>query len=315
MDVPARVVHPLLILAVVLAGVLGYLAGSHHGSSGAARGDLGGKARLASSSGLLLEYPLGWEQAPAAQTIPGLPLGSSIMLRPQGSSSTGLVSGLLPAGEAAPLPAVFLTHLQQAPHAEIVDLVSTQAYRFSNLKLPGYASALDVYVIPNGSGAPRAMACFATASLTPAEQQCERIVSSVTLAGVSAPALAPEPSYAGSLTSVLAALQSARTGARAQMSHSSSAGAVAGPASALSARYAAAAKAVGNLEAPAVASSAQTRLVAALRRASAAYSSLAEAARTESLGEYDSDRGQVSSAESGVDTALETFTLLGYGAS
>lgn len=315
MDAPARAVHPLILLGLVLVAVCGYLAGSRHVTSTPAREDLGGRARLVSSAGLLLEYPVEWEQAAHPATIPGLSLTGGIGLVPRGSSGAGLLVGQLPAGEPSPLPAAFLAQLGATPRTEVVNLLSAQAYRYAGLQVHGGPGSLDLYVVPSASGgAPRALACYAPQRLAAAAQQCERIVSSLSLVGSAPPSITPEPGYAARLAPLISSLDAARVRERAQMSASSSAAAVAAPARALAGGFGAASSAVSALEAPAAAAAAQAALARALGAAGSAYSRLATAATTESLGEYDSARQQVSEAETGVDEALRSFTLLGYGA-
>ncbi len=313
MDVPGRVIHPLLVLALVLVAVLGYVLGSHRGANtSTAREDLGGRARLASGSGLLLEYPLGWQTA-APPSIPGLTLEHTLALSPHGTSGAGLLSGVLPRSEASPLPAAFLARLRGTPRAEVVDLVSAQAYRYSQLDLPGYAGTFDLYAIPATTGPPRLLACYAPTASTSIGQQCERIVSGVTLVGAAPPSITPEPAYAAHLAALVTALDRERLHARAEMSHGGSAAAVAGPAGSLAKRFSSAATAVSALEAPQAAQAAQAALASALRHAGQVYASLGEAASTESLGNYDVARGEVGTAEAGVSRALESFALLGYG--
>ena len=153
MDAPARVVHPLIAIALVLAAICGYMLGSHRVSAGGGESAALGPSRVATTAGLLLEYPTGWEQASSSESIPGLALKEAVTLRPRGSTDSGLLGGMLPGGEAGPLPAAFLSRLSGTPHAEVVSLVSTQAYRYSNLSLPGYARVFDLYVIPaTGTG-------------------------------------------------------------------------------------------------------------------------------------------------------------------
>src|SRR5271167_2194863 len=130
MDSPGRVVHPLLVIALVLVAVAGYLAGSRHSTAHAAGEDPPSQARVLSSSGLLLEYPVDWQRAAAPTSIPGLTLTGPVTLAPQGATAAGMLSGQLPAGEPGPLPASFLAQLHGLPHVEVVDLVSTQAYRY-----------------------------------------------------------------------------------------------------------------------------------------------------------------------------------------
>jgi hypothetical protein len=314
MQLSLRALNPLLIPALLAVAVCGYLVGSHRVSAPAEPVQFASKARLVSNSGLLLEYPIGWEQAKVSASIPGLPVSHAVTLHPRGSAQAGLLSGLLPAGEASPLPAAFLDRLKATPRTEVVGLVTTQAYRYSRLELPGYPGTFDLYVIPNAGAAPRVIACYAPRELTPTGQECEQVVEGVTLIGPAAPSLTPEPAYAASLASAIAALDRARVSTRAQMSRSALPSRLGSLAAPLGSRFAAAASSLAALEPPPGAVSAQGALVEVLQRAGRAYSALAEAARAESLAGYDAARTEVASAETGVDRALRSYSLLGYGA-
>jgi hypothetical protein len=313
MDAPARVVHPLLVLALILVAVAGYLAGNHRVSTSAVATPPGATRSL-SSSGLLLEYPISWQRAAKATTIPGLALTRPVMLTPQGSSGTGLLTGQLPPGQAGPLPASFVARLHRLPHVEVVDLVSTQAYRYSAIQLPGLGSGLDLYVIPQAGGAASVMACVARERLTPVSEECERIVSGVALTGAPTTTLTPEPVYAKALAAVITSVQAERSGARKQMGTSSSVAEVGNAAAGLASRLSAAAGSLAALQAPQLVAPAAATLADALRRSAQAYSALAAAARSEVLSEYEAARSAVSGAESRVDAALANFALLGYGA-
>jgi hypothetical protein len=312
-DAPGRVVHPLLLAALALVAVCGYLAGHHRVSASNAQQDPSSLSRVISGSGLLIEYPVEWERSRAPASIPGLAVGSPVTIVPRGTASTGLLSGELPAGEAGPLPAAFLARLQGVPRAEVVELVSTQAYRYSDLEIPGYHRYFDLYLIPAAGGAERLMACFAPERLTPASQQCERIVAGVALTGPASSTLTPEPSYAKALSGVIAGLDRERAKARKAMSHSDSAAEVGSESATLATSFTAVSSRLATLEPPQVAAAEQTELSQALRHAGDAYSELSVAARAESVGAYDSARTQVSTAETAVDVALENFALLGYG--
>jgi hypothetical protein len=313
-DAPGRVVHPLLVAALVLVAVCGYLAGHHHNSARAAQQDPPSLSRVVSGSGLLIEYPVEWERSKSAASIPGLSITGAVTIVPRGTAGTGLLSGELPAGEAGPLPSTFLAGLHGVPHAEVVELVSTQAYRYSALEIPGYRRYFDLYLIPAAGGAERLMACFAPERLTPASQQCERIVAGVTLTGAASSTLTPEPAYATALSGVIAGLDRERAKARAAMSRSDSAAQVGAESASLATRFATASSALAAVEAPQVAAAEQAELSLALRHAGDAYSELSVAARAESVSAYDSARTQVATAETAVDSALENFALLGYGA-
>jgi hypothetical protein len=313
MDAPARVVHPLLVLALVLVAVCGYLAGSHRVSTAAAPQVSSSPVGSVTSSGLLLEYPLAWEQSHVAPSIPGLTVTHPVTLAPRGTTGTGLLSGLLPAGEPSPLPNAFLARLHGTPHAEVVALVSTQAFRYSRLQPDGYDGTLDVYVVPNGGEAPRIMACYAPRPLTPASQQCEQVVASVTPVGSTPSSLTPEPTYAAKLSILVSTLDQQRMQVRKKISGGSSAAAVTAPATSLAGRLSAASGQVSALEAPPSLALAQAALARALGQAGDAYNALAAASREESLAAYQSARAAVATAEKAVDAALEYYALLGYG--
>jgi hypothetical protein len=311
MDAPARAVHPLIVLALLAAAVFGYLAGTHRVSSSSGQA-ASGPAQVATGAGLLLEYPVSWQRASATKAIPGLELTQAITLSPRGEPSSGLLSGMLPAGAPAPLPASFLALLHRTPHAEVVSLVSAQAYRYSDISLPGYAGVFDLYAIPSSAGT-RVIACFAPKHATAAGEACERIVANVTLTGTAPLTLTPSATYAGALAPAVSALDAARLAARRALGESASASSVVTPARSLAARYEDTAGAVSKLEAPAPAAVAQVELSQSLSAASKAYLDLAVAAESEGVSAYDAARTRVSSAESNVDRALESLVLVGYG--
>ncbi len=311
MEVSSRAVHPLLIPALLVAAILGYLLGHHHSSS--APSSASNLIRLSTSAGAL-EYPSSWKQRSMPVGIPGLGLSQASTLTAR-EGSEGLTSGLLAGDEPAPLPVALLDLLDAKPHAEVVDLITTQAYRYVGLRPKGYGGILDVYVIPQATGPARVLVCWSLAPRDMPSGECERIVSGVTLIGSSAPTLGPEPAYARRLDAVISTLESARGRDRAGMSSSDSPGEVGRLAAELGGRFTAAAQAVTNLEAPAPAVGAQAELAGALRKAARAYGALAQAASVESLSGYEAARSTVGTAEAAVDAALESYSLLGYAAS
>ncbi len=314
MDSPGRVVHPLLVVALLMVAIGGYLLGSHHGSATASSEEPPSTTRTLSSSGLLLEYPASWRALSTPRTIPGLTLTRPVTLVPAGTTAAGLIAGALPAGEAGPLPAGFLARLHGLPHVEVVNLVSTQAYRYSHIGLAGLGKAFDLYVIPATGAGARVMACFAPERLTPASQQCERIVSGVALTGPPPATLTPEPIYAKQLSSVLGALDAERARARKEMGSTDSASKVATAASTLASNLSSASQSLAALQAPQLVAPAGAALADSLRQAGEAYGALADAARAESLSGYDAARSAVAAAETRVDAALANIALLGYGA-
>lgn len=300
-----------LLLAVA---VVGYLAGLHRVSSSGGQSPAAGM-RVASGVNVLLEYPAGWERAPASSARgPALQLGShSLSLVPRGhSSSAGLLSGVLALDGASPLPSRLLASQHGVPHTEVVNLDAVQAFRYRQLIVPGYTGTVELYVVPTPNDGATALACYASPDLQSELAKCEQIVASLTLVGQSTSDLTPDGAYASRLSGLLKTLEAERRSLRLRLSRGAAATSIAGAAGSLGARFASTSTSLATLEPPAVAGPAQVALARSLLGASVAYKALAAAAQAESLTRYQQARTQVSAAEAGVDGALESFALLGY---
>src|SRR5271165_6054616 len=170
----------LIISAVpvlLVAALVGYLVGHGHAASASSE-----KTRSLLVGGVLVNAPVDWRLAPASPAIPGLTMVNPVDLAPGGDgANAGLISGQLPAGEPSPLPAPFVAHLSGLPQTQIVNLVEAQAYRYSQLHVPGFAKALIVYAVPNPGGRPAAIACYAGRNSLSQMQVCERVIATLTL--------------------------------------------------------------------------------------------------------------------------------------
>jgi hypothetical protein len=306
-----RFADPLLAgLAAVFAGIalVGFLLGDHRSSATAA------KPRIAAGSGILLEYPATWRAVKDAPSIPGLALDGLLALAPDGhAAAAGLLSGRLSTGQAGPLPSGFVNLMHGPVRTEVVNLASAQAYRYRQVHLAGYDRALELYVIPNALEGPSALACYAGSETSMFMQQCEQTVAQVTLPGQSSYSLNPVGAYASQLGAVIGGLDRQRLTLREEMRLRDTPGEVAGLASTLASRFAAAAASIRTLEPPQAAGSAQATLANSLLNAHRAYAALAQAAGSASAEGIDEAQAGVSSAEAEVDTALENYALLGYG--
>lgn len=310
-----RAAHPLLIPAVLVAAIAGYLLGNAHHGTAKPASSRQARTQVLSNAGLLLEYPLGWTRSASALSLAGLRLTDGVaLLAPGGGDEEGLLTGRLPAGEAAPLPAAFLATLTRQPHTEVVSLTSTSAYRYTDVSPRGHAGAMTIYVIAGaGEGGPRLLACFAASAQTATRQSCEGIAEAVAPLGGAPASIAPVGSYASTLSRLVGELRQERATLRTRMAGSSSTAGVGELAGTLAARFRAVGSTLSRIEAPQAASRAQQSLAGAVQRAGQAYSTLAADASSGSVGAYDLARGQVEKAESEVDMALESFSLLGYG--
>lgn len=310
MDEPRRSLPRVLIPVLVVLAIGGYLLGSHRAAAPTAD-TRGTPQRIASGASVLLEYPQSWAPVSSVPTFPGLSIADPLVLAPAGKSAdAGLVSGQLPVNGPSPLPASFLALVHVVPHVEVLALQHVQAYRFS--RLSGYERTLDVYVIPTVEGNPTTLVCYASSGSSTYLEECERIVATVTLVGQTSYSLSPSATYASHVQALIAALNAERLTVRREIRASTAPGTLTALATKLADRFANTASSLTALEAPQAASVAQAALASAMVRAHAGYAQLAKAAAREDPLGYSAAEQRITVAESAVDTALESFALLGY---
>jgi hypothetical protein len=301
----------VVVTAVVLVAVaiLGYEAG--HDRSRAAPEV---SRSTISVAGVQLAYPSDWGPVHNVPSIPGLSLEHSVALAPGGDGAhAGLVAGQLPAGEASPLPASFLTRTRSLPSTEVVDLVDTQGYRYGPLGIDGFDPTLSLYAIPNPKGNPTVLACYASAASSRDMRTCEEIVTTLTLAEQSSSYdLVPEPEYARRLSASIGALEGQRATLRREMSADAAPRTVQKLATRLAAGFAEEAVSLSLLEPPSATGQTQATLSRAILRARDAYEALADAVGAESPTRSAEAQKQVGEAEASVNAVLERFALLGY---
>jgi hypothetical protein len=302
---------PAAVASVFLAiAIIGYMAG-HSGSAAAVKE----KLLTASISGLQLDYPSSWQASASAPPIPGLAIAHPSVLAPHGDASqAGLITGQLPAGEPSPLPAPFVASMRQLPHTSVVSLLEVRAYRYSGLSIRGFDRSLTVFAIPNpGNSDSTVLACYASAALAAEMQTCQQIVSTLTLVGQSQSYdLTPEPAYARLLSASIATLEGQRVALRREMGARVTPPVLQRLATRLAAAFDAAATSLGALGSSAATAQAQIVLSSAILHARDAYKALAAAAGAASSSRMVAARAQVDEAEARVDSALESFALLGY---
>jgi hypothetical protein len=301
-----------VLALLLLAAVVGFLVGYHHTSTHLRRPALA--AGTVSSAGVVLEYPSGWAPASTAAPIPGLTLTHQLALAPGGNAQTqGLLSGELAEGQATPLPGALLGLLQAVPRTEVLSLPGGQAYRYSDVKLSGYSSALELFVVPGAGTAEAVLACYAPSTGAAVLGQCARIVAKLTLETQSQNDLTPDSAYAARLAAAVTALDTERLALRRQLARSLKAAPLEAVAGKLAALFARAADKLPALEPPLAAEANSAALATALGRARDSYRALKAAAQSETPVIYARVRERVDRAEAGVDRALEAFALIGYG--
>jgi hypothetical protein len=306
-----RPVLPYRVVPVLIAvAIFGYLFGHSSGKGGSS------EDRAAAGGNVALGYPRGWRMARIAPGIPQLSVADVVVIAPRGAAEhAGLMLGMLPAGELAPLPKSFVATLGRLPSPEIVNLVETQAYRYSRLALPGYGRTLTLSVIPNPGRRPMLLACYASPGYSSQMRECEQSVATVTTAGApQALQLTPEPVYASAISSAISPLDRLRASLKRELRPDVSAIAARRLATELGDGFAAAARALESLYPPPPVAPAHAALADAVRRAHGGYVALAAAIGERNVTRYESAHKAVVAAEAAVDSALGSFVLLGYGA-
>jgi hypothetical protein len=308
-DISTLVDRNLSLLAaplLIVVALLGYLAGHSGGGSAAAPAPPVERTRTISTATVTLDYPAGWQPASATPSIPSLSLAHVTVVAPEGEATqAGLLIGLLPSGEPGPLASAFVAKLRAPPHTEVVSLPETQAYRYAGLNISGFSPSLTLYAIPNPGSQPTVVACYATNTLAAFMRTCEQIVARLRLTGqTQSYILTPDPAYARQVSALLGPVSAARAALGSETSHPSRAAA-----QRIEGALAQAATSLSALQPPPPAGQAHAALSNALRHARDAYAALASAAGPSA---YGAAHARVSATEASVNTALQSFSLLGY---
>jgi len=300
---------PLIVASLVAAvAIFGYLAG--HRRSHPVRPET---TLTASVGSVLLDYPSSWKST-AAPSIPGLPFSHAEALAPVGDTShVGLIAGELPGGEPGALPRSFVSQLRALPDTAVVDLLGNQAYRYTQLDVPGFNHELILYTIPNPGGEATALACYGSTGFADDIRTCQHVVATLTLVGQSQSyELTPNPDYARRLTGTIQALDQQRLPLRREIGTPVTSATVQRASARLSAVFATAAESLSTLEPYPSAGRAQAQLAGALLKARDAYAAFAAVAAQRAPAALAAARTQVYEAEASVDGALQDFALLGY---
>jgi hypothetical protein len=304
-------VLPVEVVPVLIAvAILGYVAGHSSGKSGSPENQAQKGADVA------LGYPAGWRMAKIAPGIPQLSVANVIVVAPKGDAEkVGLMFGGLPSGEPAPLPKRFVATLRRLPAPQIVNLVETQAYKYSQLSVPGYDRRLTLFVIPNPGKRPMLFACYASASSVAEMRKCEASVATVTAVGEpQAYELTPEPKYASAISATVSTLDGLRAALKRELSPDVTVSTAQRLATELAEGFSTATGALDRLHPSVVAEPVHAALTDATRRAHDGYVALATAIGERDVTHYEAAQKAVARAEADVDSALGSFVLLGYSA-
>lgn len=305
------------VLVLITLAIVGYLDG--HARSAAAPVET---AREASNGVTTVNYASasGWQPASRAPTVPGLSIAQPLVLAPGGDSAhAGLIVGQVPGGEASPVPPQLLANLRQLRDAEVVDLLNTQAYRYSRATVTGSRLTLALFVIPVSATTSTAIACYASAGFDRYLRTCEQLAGTLTIA-TGRPhvevrtfeSLTPKLGYGRQIGVAVGRVNELLLTLRPQLRRGVSRVTASAVSERLADGFAAAAASLSRVQPPPAARRAQLVLSESLGRAREAYSALGAAVTSEDASEYASALSQVYSAEAGLSAALKNFNLLAY---
>jgi hypothetical protein len=309
-----------LIVAVLLlltVAIVGYLEG--HGRTSAAPAE---RSREASNAATVVNYDSasGWVAGSRAPTIPGLAVAQPLVLGPGGDGARGgLIVGKMLGSEFGPVPPQFLAQLRQPPDTEVVDLLNTQAYRYSGLTVTGSGLSVTLYTIPTSATSTTAIICYAQAGSSRYLAACEQLAGTLTIA-TSTPqvevrtyqSLTPQLAFGGKISAIAARVQALLATVRPELRQGVSGGAAAAVATRLADGLAGAAGSLSAVQPPPAAALAQGSLSESLGRAREAYSALAASLSARDESQYAAALTQVYDAEASLSTALKNFGLLAY---
>jgi hypothetical protein len=310
---------PVLLTVAVLGYLVGGMGAPSSPSTGRPRASEAQAGRtLAVSSPTLLAYSAapGWRARSGAPQIPGLAITQPLLIAPDGApASAGLIAGKSSEGGPSPLPAQFLARLPQPPSGEVVDLLNSQAYRYSRMSLVGFGHTLTLYAIPNSMGT-TLIACYAPSAGASASvlRTCEQIASKLTLQveAQSYELLTPDAGYAHQVGATIGHADELRRALRRAMRPGTRLASLSAAATRLAGGLAGAAESLSTLQPPPAVSWAHTALSTALWRARDAYFALAAAAHAGTPARYAAARTLVYEAETNLASALRSFALIGY---
>ncbi len=291
---------------VFIAAIVGFVLARSAGS-----GKHGGPPKLdrtGSSSAFSVHYPSSWHGADPT-SLPGVTLRDELAIGPSGSAAERLAIGTVRAATVGSLPAALQETLRGHPGPEAVQLGGYRYDRYLDLRPPGTSAPVSVYLLATTRSTIVAT-CAAPGPGTTFTAECERVLTTLRLAGGAAPSGGVDAGYALDLNAILATLNGVRATAgpdlRAPRLDTRATGA-----DRLAAAESRAAAAAGRLSAGSAAG-ANRMLVGALHNAARGYRTLASAARSGDRTAYIAAQHTLTSAQQMLTEAFKRLAALGY---
>ena len=301
----------VVVVAAIAAMIAAAVAGTIAGGGGEKAAPVAGN--VAATGGLSLRFPAQWETLSSPPEIPGLSFQDRIAIGPRvAAGRQALLAGQVPASGTRLLPAALLTGPGGADvQHDAVRIGNADAFRFENLRPEGLAGAATVYLLLTDRGR-TAIACYAAVPSAAFDKSCAEVAASLELTDAKALELAPSPRYAAALTKALSAAAAQRVAGDRTLRTAKTSVGQAGAAGDLAKRYAAAARGVRRLAAPAAARDANAAIATALSDTGEAFSRAASAARGRDRGDFRRARTAVRRADRALRSAVGALGQLGY---
>ena len=268
--------------------------------------------RTASTAAFSVRHPSSWHSADPP-SLPGLMLGDELAIGPSGPAGGRLAIGTVRAATVGTLPAALARTLSGHPRPESVQLGAFRYDRYLDLRPRGTSGAVSVYLLATTRSTVVAT-CTATGSGsgsgTAFAAECERVLSTLRLAGGAAPSVGVDAAYALSLNAVLITLNRVRSSAGPGL-RAADLATRARAADRLGHAESSAADAARRLSAGSAAG-ANRMLVGALHDAARGYHTLATAARGSDRTAYVAAQHTLTAAQQTLTEAFKRLAALGY---
>jgi serine/threonine protein kinase len=301
------------IAALVILGLAagGYLVGHSGGGKAKAAPEDGAKVRAGRAS---VTYPSDWKKLAKAPKIPSFALAAPVALAPADDSNSVLALGTTdlsyPYLRAEDVLGPAYTKTSSAS-SEVVKLGDLDAFRTSGIRRGKMLYMF--FTIPQLGNRPTTGAvCISKTGVTRPLDDCQRVVSGISVSGAKPVDIVPSANYASSVSSALKTLDRSRTTGLKQLRAAKTSSGQAKAARSISRAYTSARTGVRQAPAPDYSKQANTKIVAALGSATSAYQSLAAAAAAKSSKRYASAKKAIQKAEDALESRVADLTPLGY---
>jgi serine/threonine protein kinase len=299
----------ILGAVVILVAVGGALLGANRQRTVASP-----SLRAISAGHLQAVVPPGWREAATSESVGSLQFRTARSLSPDSPEDTEKIFlGEVTASGSSLLPASFLKRLSVRPRAQVVQLRAGEALRYASLP-ENTDGVRRVYLVPTSAGV-ATVACTSKVQPTSGLQgACDFVAMRLAVRGVHVFPVGSDPAYARAVSQALATLKRDRARRTRDLVAARGARMQALASSRIAAAYSRSTQTLAStaVKIPPQVKPVHSELVASLRRASGAYTSMSRAAKHRNRRAYSHAASLATQAESRVRNAVRALTTAGY---